>query len=436
METPTDARDKYCIIGAGPSGLAAAAALSARGVAYDHYERHSAVGGIWDLDNPGTPMYESAHFISSKTQSAFPGHPMPNDFPDYPRRDQILEYLRGFAAKHGLVPKIRFGSHVSRVVQEGQRVSVSVDGQSRSYRGVICCSGMNWNPIEPKLPGQFDGEVRHSVSYRSAKEFEGKRVLIVGLGNTGADIACDAARTAAATYVSIRRGYYFVPKHVFGKPADVFAAEGPHLPLFLEIPIFGLLQRLLVGDTQKLGMPRPDHRILEAHPLVNDQLLHHLRHGDAEFVADLERYDGNAVVLRDGRRLEVDLVLFATGYQRNLPYLAPECLPESGHAAANFLTTFNPKARRIFTLGFTELNGALYPHLTRLAGVIAHLAHAELAASNDVDKFFQFAQRANFDLSGGRRMLKSARHSHYCDSDALEKAIKKTCKAMGWTLPA
>jgi cation diffusion facilitator CzcD-associated flavoprotein CzcO len=429
----------YCIIGAGPSGLAAAAALKAHGIPYDHFERHDAVGGIWDLDNPGTPMYESAHLISSKTKSGFPGFPMPSDYPDYPKREQVLEYLRSFARTQGLLDRIQFGCRVTSVVPEGadhRHATVVVDGNSRVYRGVICASGVNWQPVEPQLPGEFHGELRHSVTYRSAKEFEGKRVLIVGLGNTGADIACDAAKSAIAAYVSVRRGYYFLPKHVFGKPADVFADDGPHLPLFLEIPIFSFLQRLLVGDTRALGMPKPDHRILEAHPLVNDQLLHHLRHGDVRLVPDVQALDGDAVLLADGQRIAVDLVLFATGYKRELPYLDARYLTAGEWAAANFLTVFNPGAPCIFTLGFVELNGALYPHVGRLATLIAKVAKADLEKHGDFSRFYEFASRTKFDLTGGRRMLSTERHTHYCDSQALDRSIRKTFKAMGWPLNA
>lgn len=436
MTTPQAQPNTYCIVGAGPSGLAAAAALKAQGIAYDHFERHSRVGGIWDLDNPGTPMYESAHFISSKTKSGFPGFPMPAHYPDYPRRDQILSYIEDFAQSQGLIGGIRFNTHVTSVVPTPSRATVIANGEERVYRGVICASGLNWQPIEPNIPGHFKGEVKHSVSYRTIKEFEGKRVLIVGLGNTGADIACDAAKSAQAAFVSVRRGYYFLPKHVFGKPADVFADDGPRLPLFLEIPIFTFLQRLLVGDTQALGMPKPDHRILEAHPLVNDQLLHHLRHGDVKLVPDVKAFDGDEVVLTDGQRLCVDLVLFATGYERQIAYLDSRFLVAGEWAAANFLTAFNPAMPSLFTLGFTELNGALYPHVGRLAALIAKVAKATLTGDPNAAKFFDLAQRIKFDLSGGRRMLRSQRHSHYCDAHALEHAIRKTYRAMGWPMNA
>ena len=113
-------------------------------------------------------------------------------------------------------------------------------------------------------------------------------------------LACDAARYAKKAYVSVRRGYHFIPKHIFGKPADVFAHDGPKLPKWLELALFTWLQRIVVGDTTALGMPKPDHRVLESHPLMNDQLLHHLRHGDVTLKPDIEAFAGKSVRFKDG----------------------------------------------------------------------------------------------------------------------------------------
>lgn len=312
---------RYCIIGAGPSGLAQARAFKQRGVEFDVIERHRRLGGIWDIDNPGSPMYESAHFISSRTLSGYLGFPMPAGYPDYPRHDLILEYLRAFADAYGLVPHIRFDTRVERVTPTAEGAVVRVGGKDEHYAGVVCATGMNWSPNLPAYPGELSATYRHTASYRSGVELAGKRVLVIGLGNSGADIACDAARFAKATYVSVRRGYHFVPKHIFGRPADVFALGSAWLPKWLRAILFARLHRWIVGDTRVLGMPAPEHGILEAHPLANDQLLHHLRHGDVALKPDVERFEGSRVRFVDSSEIEVDEVLAATGYQVSLPYL-------------------------------------------------------------------------------------------------------------------
>lgn len=429
--TPTEQR--FCVIGAGPSGLAMAAAFRQAGVPYDHFERHSDVGGLWDIDNPGSPMYESAHFISSKTQSKLHEYPMPEGFPDYPRHDQVLAYLKAFSEHHGLRQVIQFGQEVEQLLPEPTSARIVLNGVERRYRGVVCASGVNWEPLLPDVKGCFAGEVRHSSNYRSPAEFAGKRVVIVGLGNSAADIACDAARVASQVTVSLRRGYHFLPKYIFGKPTDVFAHEGPSLPLWLEQPLFTWLQRLIVGDTAQLGMPVPDHKLLETHPLLNDQLLHYLRHGDVQLKGALQSFDQHRVLFADGSELEADLVMFATGYTRRIPYLDPKYLEPGEWAASHFLTCFSRRFTSLFTLGFIELNGALYPHVSRLAALIARVAIAELKEPAQAERFYAFARSADFDLSGGRQLLATGRHAHYCDDRALTKATKKTFRRMGWS---
>src|SRR5688572_14537266 len=241
-----DCTDRFCIVGAGPAGLSMAAAFRNVGVPYDHFERHTALGGLWDIDHPGSAMYESAHLISSRDMSAFAGFPMPREYPDYPRHDRVLAYLQSFARKHDLERSITFGCGVDSVEPGVSSATVVVGAERRTYRGVVCATGTNWEPIVPAWPGVASLEVRHVQTYRSPDELRGKRVLIVGLGNSGADIACDAARVAGAAYVSVRRGYHFVPKHIFGMPADVFAHQGPRLPRWLETPIFSFILRFLI----------------------------------------------------------------------------------------------------------------------------------------------------------------------------------------------
>jgi cation diffusion facilitator CzcD-associated flavoprotein CzcO len=426
---------RYCIIGAGPSGLAQARAFRARGIEFDVYERHTDVGGLWDLENPGSPMYESAHFISSRTLSGFLGFPMPESYPDYPRREQVLEYLRAFADAYGLRPHIRFGTEVEHVTPAADGATVRVRGRDIEYAGVVCATGVNWSPNLPEYGGEFTGTLRHSVSYRSPTEFTGKRVLIIGLGNSGADIACDAARYAKKAYVSVRRGYHFIPKHIFGKPADVFAHDGPKLPKWLELALFTWLQRIVVGDTTALGMPKPDHRVLESHPLMNDQLLHHLRHGDVTLKPDIEAFAGKSVRFKDGSELEVDEVLAATGYHMTLPYLDTTELEHEGKRVSHVLSVFSRKHPTLFTLGFVELNGALYPHLDRLAALVAEYARARAADPPAAERFRQLVRAFQQNLSGGVQYVRSERHDFYCDDEALRAATLRMFKRAGWNPP-
>ncbi len=119
--------------------------------------------------------------------------------------------------------------------------------------------------------------MRHSLTYRSPDEFRGRRVLVVGAGNSGCDIVCDAATAAQAASISMRRGYWFIPKHVFGLPSDIVGGKGSFLPKRLERAVLQPLLRLLVGDLTRIGLQKPGHKLFETHPILNDQLLHHIR---------------------------------------------------------------------------------------------------------------------------------------------------------------
>lgn len=203
-----------------------ARALRERNLPYTHLERHEAVGGVRDIENPGSPMYDSAHFISSRTLSGFGGFPMPDSYADYPPHKDIHAYLRSFAEAYGLTERVEFGVEVKGLQKrpDGSWLVTRSDGGHSLHHNVVMCSGSQWYPNVPDLPGEFAGEVRHTVGYRSAEELKGKRVLVGGAGNSGCDIACDAARSADHAVISMRRGYWFIPQHVFGRPVDTLAA--------------------------------------------------------------------------------------------------------------------------------------------------------------------------------------------------------------------
>ena len=149
---------RYCIVGAGPAGLLMARALAAEGVPFDWYERHSDVGGIWDMESPGSPMYESAHFISSKYTSGFLGFPMPESYPDYPNWRQIRDYIRSFAQRYGLYDLVTLSvAVISAEPLAGDRWRVTLStGEIVDYDGLIAAPGVTWHPNAPAIPGAED----------------------------------------------------------------------------------------------------------------------------------------------------------------------------------------------------------------------------------------------------------------------------------------
>lgn len=424
--------DPVCIIGAGPGGLVMAAALKARGIPFEIVDAGRQPGGIWDIDRDATPMYESAHFISSRRLSGLPGFPMPESYPDYPRHDRILEYLRAFAKHHDLARHITFGVRVdsaSRRDEGGWTIALS-SGEQRQARALCVATGTTWFPRVPVVPGHFEGEAHHSFFYRSPREFEGKRVLIVGGGNSAADIACDAARHASAAFISLRRGYHFIPKFIFGQPSDVFAHSGPQLPRWLEERVFGfLINRVLVGDLTKYGLPKPDHAILRSHPILNTQILHHLGHGDISVRKDVASLDGKTVRFVDGTSEAIDLIVWATGYDKPFPFLREEDLDRSGDALDLYLNVFHRRHADLFFLGLFETDGAAYSLDGAQAALVASYLDPQTPASVR-DGFDTLRRTDRPDLRGGVRYVASPRHDYYVKSDVYEKALRRAGKVL------
>jgi cation diffusion facilitator CzcD-associated flavoprotein CzcO len=423
-----NAADRWLIVGAGPSGLAAARALRAARVPFDVLERHRDIGGLWDLENTGTPMYETAHFISSKTESAFDGFPMPSSYPDYPSQRLILDYIRTFADAFELRPHVELGVDVTRATSAGD-VEWDVElrgGERRRYRGVIAAVGHNWDPIIPTYAGNFSGMAYHSVQYRSPDEFDRKRVLIVGGGNSACDIACDAATRARRTIISLRRGYHFLPKHVFGKPTDVFFRSGPRLPAFIAQPLLTALLRFLVGDLRLFGLPAPDHRVLETHPIMNTQILHFLAHGDIAAKPDVVRLDDRMVHFTDGSAEEVDLIVWATGYHPTIPFLAAALPQRDGAGPELFATLFPVGVSNLYVIGHFEADGGAYPLVSKQAELVALLARSDSVAPDATRRWIaRLTSGRRPDLTGGVRYVRSPRHSNYAQFETYDRYLRR-----------
>ncbi|MFF4585593.1 flavin-containing monooxygenase [Streptomyces sp. NPDC001388] len=421
-----------CVIGAGPAGLAVARALAERGLPYTHIERHTGPGGLWDIDNPGSPMYESAHFISSRTLSGFGGYPMPDHFADYPPHGQILSYLTSFAEAYGLTERIEFGTEVRGVEKnEGGTWTVTrADGRRSVHRQVVVCTGAQWHPNVPDLPGDFSGEVRHTLTYRSSDELRGKRVLVVGAGNSGLDIACDAARSADRAVISMRRGYWFIPKHLFGRPVDTIAAGGPHVPVWLQQKLFGGLLRILNGDPRRLGLQKPDHKLFETHPAINSMLIHHLQHGDITAKPGIAATDGRTVHFTDGTREDFDLILLATGYLHKVP-VAQQYFGDQQHPDL-YLSAFSREHEGLFGVGFVETNSGAYQLFDTQAQLIASFIHDGNSGLPTAERFARMVRSDRPDLSGGLKFVDSPRHTGYVHSEAFAKYLLKVAASLGW----
>jgi cation diffusion facilitator CzcD-associated flavoprotein CzcO len=417
--------DVVGIVGAGPAGLAAAEALDRAGIDFEVLERHSAVGGIWDIDSPGSPMYESAHFISSRTLSGFEGYPFGDDLPDYPTRTQVLEYVQGFARDRGLSDRITLNAEVTRAERAAGGWEVQVrDGATRTYSHLVAANGHQWEPRWPSYPGEFTGEQIHSRDYRSPDSFRDRRVLIVGAGNSGCDIACDAAQNAEATALSVRRGYWFFPKYLFGKPSDVFAHGGPRLPLRLEQAVLAGVMKILVGDLTRYGLPAPDHRVLESHPIMNTQVLHHMGHGDLVARGDIRELRGDRVLFTDGVEEPFDLIVWATGYETSLPFLDRDLFDWHGARPDLYLHQFHRSMDDLSVMGLFEVDGGAYPIVSLQGRLLTAAVRAQRAGGDSAQRWREL-RATRPDLSGGGRHVKSPRHDISIQDAAYQRHVRQ-----------
>jgi amino acid transporter len=362
---------RYCLVGAGPAGLAMARRLNEEGIPFDWFERYGDVGGIWHAERPESPVHDRMTTVSSKYTLAFPDFPMPPRYPDFPSWQQVRDYLRGYAQAFSLYDQVRFNTAVTWAKPDGVGWSVTLTtGEFRYYSGIIAAAGSGWQPVAPSWPGQesFRGEIWHSARYESASQLRGRRVLVIGAGDSGAEIASDAAQWADAAFLSVRRGHLFVPEYVGDVPTDAVLAGVLEPPESLSLPPDPTeLVATLLGDVSALGLPAPDAARPVAHPTINTNLLRLL--GDGRLLARpavLEIHP-DGVRFADGRYEQVDLIVLATGYDRRPPFLAPELYCGPDGQPDMYLNMFSRGHDGLTVLGLSELGGASFPRFDEMA---------------------------------------------------------------------
>ncbi|CAL9468501.1 monooxygenase [Streptomyces sp. DH-12] len=309
------------VIGGGPGGLSVAYALRARGVRAVVLERSERVGDSWRRH------YDRLHLHTTRRRSALPGLPMPRRFGRWPSRDDVVRYLEKYAEHHRL--EIVTGVEVSRVERTPDGTGWllrATGGRELTGAAVVVATGFNHTPRVPGWPGRdtYGGEFLHASQYRNAEPFAGRDVLVVGAGNTGAEIAVDLAEGGASRVrLAVRTPPHIVRRSTAGWPAQYSGILVRRLPVGLVDRISRLQARIALPDLSEHGLPRPEaglySRVLEgAIPVQDVGLVDAVRKGRVEVVAAVKGFEDDEVLLADGERVAPDAVIAATGYERGL----------------------------------------------------------------------------------------------------------------------
>jgi hypothetical protein len=431
--------ERVCVIGAGSSGIASCQVLDARGIPFDCFEQGSEVGGNWRYqnDNGMSSAYRSLHINTSRGLMAYASFPMPEDLPDYPNHFQIAKYFDDYVDHFGFRDRIRFRCKVEHVApaEGGWRVSwrelESGEEGSGLYRAVLVANGHHWDPRwpEPPFPGQgeFAGEQLHVHDYKEPDVLAGKRVLVLGIGNSATDIAVESSRVAEATFLAMRRGAYVIPKYLKGRPTDELGNPvTSRLPLGVQRTMYRRLLTLAAGDPTAYGLPEPDHKLLEAHPTVSSDLLPRIGHGDITVKPNIDEFTGGRTVrFTDGSKEEIDLALWCTGYKISFPFFEPDLISAPDNRIPLYRRVVSPDHPGLYFIGLLQPLGAIMPLAEAQSEWIADVLEGRVALP-DREEMLEVIERE--DRRMAKRYVASKRHTIQVDFYPYLRTIERERK--------
>jgi cation diffusion facilitator CzcD-associated flavoprotein CzcO len=437
MTSPGDQR--ICVIGAGPAGLTALKNLLQAGCRnVVCYEESGGIGGNWAFtDDPRrASVHACSRALSSRRMSSFEDFPMPDDYPDFPSHRQLLAYFTDYARAFQLGPHIRLGARVEQCAlgSDGRwTVQVTEDGETRAetFDCLLVCSGHHRDAFVASYPGTFTGRIVHSSAYKRPDPFRGQHVLVVGGGNSAADIAVDVARLAARTALSMREGAYFIPKLMLGKPVDlVYAFWRSKLPTPLLQSALKLWLRLAIGRWEDYGLQTPTNAPLEQHPTVNSSVLEALRHGRLVARRGIERYDGHIVHFTDGTQEAFDAIIMATGFRVSFPFLAERVADwDMARTPPLYLKMMHPTIPSLYFIGLFQPIGCIWRLADHQARIAALQVSGRLSRPSDLE-----ARIRHEVAHPHRRFDPSPRHAIEVDYHTFRRELMDELAAAGTTL--
>jgi dimethylaniline monooxygenase (N-oxide forming) len=426
-------RKTVCIIGAGSSGIAAAKALKENGISFDCFEKGSQIGGNWRFnnDNGMSSAYRSLHINTNRMIMAYSDYPMPEDYPMFPHHSHIIQYFDDYVNHFNIRSDIQFNTEVFDVSRNTDgSFTVTTNNQVAEYQNVIVANGHHWNPRypEPAFKGEFMGEVIHSHFYRENEQVRGKDVLVVGIGNSAVDIACEAARTySGKVVISTRSGANIVPNWLWSIPFDSLASPlTSKLPLALQRIFLSTALRLARGKQEDFGVPKPKRPLLSEHPTLSQDLLNLAGRGLIKFKPNIREFKGKTVVFEDGTEQDFDMIVYATGYKVTFPFLKETSFDISEtNDFRLYKKVIHPDYQGLYFLALIQPLGAIMPLAEVQSKWIAKILKDECTVPNR-DEMLKSIEADKQAMA--KRYNASPRHTLQVDFYPYKESVEREMK--------
>ena len=426
-----------CVIGAGVGGISMAGALTKKGIPFDCFDLRDSIGGIWacDTKREHTSVWNSMNMNTPKGLYQFADFPMPADYPDYPQWHQVQRYLESYIEHHDMRSNFHLGVGVEsadRLANGRWRIRLSC-GETRLYDALVVANGHHNRPNYPSYAntGAFKGTEIHSRHYRDRHVYHDKKVLVVGVGNSGAQIAVDVSYDAKITYISLRRGIYIIPHYMFGFRID--KVLGPSLSWWFKkalpnslYPRFFTVLYNIAMKHRKIGMPEPDHLMMTCLPTVSESLPNRIGDGKIKLVPDVKAIEGNNVHLADGSTIEVDSIIYSTGFQTTLPFFDKEFLEIEENKIPLYKRIFLPGVPNLAFVGmFQAIRWGFLDIMEPQANLISEYLIENYALPSKEEQLADVARERKLVE---KEFMHTLRNNYYLHGDTYLHELKKELK--------
>lgn len=429
-----------CIIGAGPSGITAAKNCQQNGISYDIFEKNDKVGGNWVFNSKTghSSVYENTHIISSRTMSEYEDYPMPSHYPDYPRHDQLQQYFESYTKHFGVYDQIKFHhtiDHVTKTETGQWRVEYTDDqGQShtKTYDYLMVCNGHHWMPKYPQYEGEFTGKWMHSHDFKGVTdEWRGKKILVIGAGNSACDVAVESARVSKNVYLSMRSPQWFVPKFMLGYPADILVKSIERLPAKVRQTLLTKMVKAFTGNYADFGLPVNNKPMLTQHPTANSDFIDFVRHGKIFPKPAIKRLDGKYVEFVDGTRQEFDIICCCTGFWTVFPFFDKNFIDfQYSEKLPLYRKMMHAEHDNLYFIGLFQPLGCIWPAADHQANLACQEILGKYQRPKDMKKAIQQEiDHPHYQFEGGQR------HAAEVDYNEFRAELVSDLKTAGVYIP-